>query len=235
MHGGLQEDGPQYDRPFRSVAIEAKVGTGGAGFDVATPLTHRLNLRAGVQLFDYTPNFSTDGIQGAGDLSLGTTAVSVDYFPFHNSFHLSPGITLRNDNHIAGPISVAPGQTFTLGDVDYTSDPQNPIQGFARARFGAKVAPRLTVGWGNILARHRAERAASRFSVPVELGVQVTTAPTLEFTLTGSGCDAQGCAPINSGEGAANLQTEIKQFQDDLKPLRFFPIASVGFAFRLGR
>ena len=237
--GAAVADRPTYDRPFHSVAFAVKAGTTGVGFDVATPLARRLNLRAGLQLFDYTANFTTDGISGAGDLTLSNTAVSVDYFPFRNSFHLSPGITLHNDNHIAGPIFVAPGQTFTLGDTDYTSDPNDPLQGFARARFGAKLAPRFTVGWGNMLARHdvegRSERRAARFSVPVEIGFQVSSAPTLTLALTGSGCSTDGCAPINSGDGAANIQAEILQLQNDLKPLRFFPILSAGLAFRLGR
>ena len=152
----------------------ARIGTGGIGPRCARPPLNRLlNLRGGAQFFDDTVGIDTDGIQASGDITLQNVHVSVDIFPFrHSSFHHSPGITLHNDNHIAGPINIPAGQNFSLGDQEYTSDPANPVYGFARLRFGNLVAPRFTVGFGNMLPR-----SGSRFSVPVEVGFEYTSAP----------------------------------------------------------
>ena len=218
-------------RAFRSVAFAVKVGTGGLGFDVATPLNRFLNLRGGAQFFGYTVSIVTDGIQASGDITLENVHASLDIYPFrHSSFHVSPGVTIHNDNHIAGPISVAGGQNFSLGDQEYTSDPTNPINGFARLRFGNTVAPRFTVGFGNMLPRN-----GSRFSVPVEIGFQYTSPPTVDCELTGNGCTASGCGPIDSGDGPDNLQSEIQMLQADISGLRFFPIVSVGVSYKFGR
>ena len=199
-------------------------------FDVATPLSRFLNLRAGAQFFDHTANILTDGITASGDITLQNVEVSIDYFPFrHSSFHLSPGVTLHNDNHVAGPLNVAGGQTFSLGDQDYTSDPTDPLQGFARVRFGNKVAPRFTAGFGNLVPR-----GPHRLSFPFEFGFQYTSDPTLTLALGGSGCDADGCGPINSGDGPQNLQTEIQELQSDIRGLRFFPIVAFGVSFKFG-
>ncbi len=217
-------------RAFRSVAFQAKVGTGGIGLDIATPLNRFLNLRAGAQLFDDTISIDTDGIQANGDITLQNVYASLDIFPFrHSSFHLSPGITLHNDNHIAGPFNVPGGQSFSLGEQDYTSDPAHPINGFGRLRFGNTVAPRFTIGFGNMLPR-----SGSRFSVPFEIGVQYTSAPTLDLELTGNGCTSDGCGPINAGAGPGNLQSEIQMLQSDLSGLRIFPIASIGVSCKFG-
>src|ERR1700727_2469919 len=41
-------------RPFSSVGVDAKIGLGGIGFDVATPIARKFNLRGGGNFFGYT-------------------------------------------------------------------------------------------------------------------------------------------------------------------------------------
>ncbi len=217
-------------RPFRSVGVEAKFGSGGIGFDLATPLNRFLNLRGGAQFFGDTVAINTDGIQIAGDITLQNVGVAVDIYPFRRStFHLSPGVTVHNDNHIAGPISIPAGQSFSLGDADYTSDPTNPISGFARLRFGSSVAPRFTVGWGNMVPR-----TGGRIAFPVEIGFQYIAQPVLQLALNGNACSSDGCDNINSGDGPANLQSETQMIQSDLSALRIYPILAFGVSYKFG-
>ena len=235
LRAGGQAASPEFgdavNRPFHSLAFEVKLGINGIGFDFATPINRYLHLRAGAQFFDQTVSITTDGITADGDITLQNVQASVDIFPFRrSSFHISPGVTLHNDNHIAGPISIPGGQSFSLGDTDYTSDPTNPIQGFSRLRFGTNFGPRVTAGFGNMLPR-----SGSHFAVPVEIGFQYTSAPTVELTLQGNGCSASGCGPINSADGPDNLQSEIQMIESDIRPLRFFPIASIGLSYKFGR
>ena len=218
-------------RAFRSVAIEAKIGSGGVGFDVATPLNRFLNLRGGAQFFDDTLAIKADGIHISGDVTLQNVGASVDYFPFRRGgFFVSAGVTVHNDNHVAGPLLVPGGQAFSLGDADSTSDPSDPVTGFARAKFGNTVAPRFTVGWGNMLPR-----SGRRFSFPFEVGFQYTSPPTIQIVLQGNSCNAQGCGPVNDSDGAINLQSEIQMLQSDLNAIRFFPIVSTGISYKFGR
>jgi hypothetical protein len=216
--------------PFVSYAVALRVGSGGIGAEVATPLSKKLELRGGAQFFSYSTTIVTDGINAAGTLTMQNGFVAVDYFPFHKQFRISPGITLHNDNHLAFALDVPPGQTFTLGDTDYTSQPGNPIAGTGHLFFGSHpVAPRLTVGWGNPFPRD-----GGRWAFPVDIGFEYTTNPTVQLFLSGSGCDSQGCGPINDPDNRANIQQEIAKLQNDLAPFRFFPILSFGVSYRIG-
>jgi hypothetical protein len=44
---------PRVFRPFSRIGVAWRLGIGGAGFDVATPLARKLNLRAGYDRFGY--------------------------------------------------------------------------------------------------------------------------------------------------------------------------------------
>ena len=221
----------QRTAPVSALGVAVKFGTGGIGFDLATPLANRVNLRGGVSLLSTGTTFNTDGLDINGSLDLRTAAVSVDFFPFHNSFRLSPGITVYNNTHLFATVAVPGGQTFTLNDVMYTSSPNDPVHGTGSLRFGNKVAPRFTTGFGNIVPR-----GSKRFSFPVEAGFQYISNPTVSLSLTGSACSTEGCGSFSSDASAqSNLTAQQKLLTDALSPLRFFPIVSVGFSYKFGR
>ena len=219
------------NRPFRSIAFEFKAGISGLGFDVGTPLCSFANLRGGAQFFDHSLNPNANGLHTVGDLTLQNVQASVDLFPFRrSSFHISPGVTIHNDNHLFSSIYVLPGQAFSLGNADYVSDPTNPITGFSRFRLGNTIAPRLTVGWGNMLPKQ-----GSKFSVPVEVGFQYISRPTLDLHLYGNACDSTGsCGDINASDGPQNLASEVQMLNQDISGLRFYPILSIGLSYKIG-
>jgi len=218
------------NRPFRSLSLTAKVGTGGIGFDVATPIAPRLKVRAGAQFYSQDFGFTTDGLNAKASLHLRNVALMLDVFPFHNGFHLSPGVTLNNDNYITGMVNVPGGQTFSLGDTDFLSSPLDPVGGAARIRLGDKVAPRFTLGWEDIL-RHK----AGHFSLPVEFGFQYSHAPVVTLALSGTACYQQGCAKVSTPVILLAAELEAIKLEKDLQPLRFYPIASVGVRYTFGR
>jgi hypothetical protein len=209
-------------RPFRTYGMAFTVGTGGIGVQLATPLAQHFNLRANASYFSYYGNFNSDGLYLDGRLQLRQVNTSVDWFPFHNGFHISPGVTLDNRNDIHTTINVPTGGTFDLGNDTYTSD-SPPVTGTASFSFGNKVAPSLTVGWGNLIPRD-----GSHFSVPVEVGFQYIGTPLIAFNLQGNACDQDGCGPI---AGDSDIQVQTNKINNDIHPLRFFPILSVGFGF----
>jgi hypothetical protein len=219
-------------RPFRTYGIGFTAGTGGIGVQLATPLAQHFNLRASASYFSYYGNFNSDGLELDGRIQLRQINTSVDWFPFHNGFHISPGVTLDNRNDIHTLIHVPGGQSFDLGDDTYTSDYANPVNGMASFSFGNKIAPSLTAGWGNLIPRN-----GSHFSVPVEVGFQYIGTPLIAFNLQGSACDQSNppdCGPIEdpTGMGPADIQAQTAKINNDIRPLRFFPILSVGFGYR---
>ena len=127
------------------------------------------------------------------------------------------------------------GQSFSLGDGgNYTSDPSNPIHGTAGFVFGNKFAPKLTMGLSSLFPQR-----GGRFSMPLEVGAQYTSAPTVQLAISGNSCGSQAQADGSTESGCGsvdqtNVQQEQQQLQNDLKPLRFYPIVSLGFAMRFG-
>ena len=220
-------------RPFETFAVAAKVGSGGIGVDVATVVAQRFNLRVGASYFSYNTSLTEDGLQITGAIKLQTAAASVDIFPFNNSFRISPGVSFKNDTHMSANLLVPGGQSFSLGDDNYTSDPADPIHGTAAFGFGRNVAPQLTLGFGNMIPR-----SGKHFSFPVEAGVQFTDRPTVNLHIAGSSCGsvsqdgvtATGCGPVDQ----ISVQQEQLELTNDLSALRFYPVVSVGISYRIG-
>lgn len=217
-------------RPFSTVAVGVSVSTLGIGAEVATPLAQRLNLRVQSHFFPYSGQFSTDGVTYNADLKLRSAIASVDWFPFHGSFHVSPGVQLYGGLKATANALVPAGQTFTLNDTDYTSSAADPIHGTGSVT-ARSVAPAFTFGWGNLVSR----KEHGHFSVPVELGFIYQGAPKVNLAFAGVGCDSQNeCGDMaTEPEAQANLAAEQKKANDNAaKYGQFYPIISVGFGFK---
>ena len=231
--GQAMSNGPFVVRRFSTVGVAVKVGVAGIGFDVATPLAHKFNLRAGASFFNYTvSNLTEDGFNINGPIALKSVSTSLDWFPFGGKFRVSPGVTIYNGNTFNGTATVPGGGTITLNNQDYTSSPTDPvIATFATAnnRFGNRVAPSITVGLGNLVPR----KEASHWSFPVEIGMQYISPPLITLVLTGTACGTDGCQKVNSDPMTqANVLGEQNSINSDIYNLRFYPIISVGMGYK---
>jgi hypothetical protein len=216
--------------PFSGLAIGVKLGIAGPGFDVATPLVPGwINLRGGASFFSYSPVITVDNININGTIKFQNAAAMVDIFPFHGRFRISGGMTVYNNTYLAANLSVPGGTSFTLGNTKYYSDPNDPITGAGTFTFGGRTAPRVSIGTGNMLPRK------GHWAFEGELGVQFITLPTVVYSISGYGCPAAGestsppCEPVASSD-IAQEQTNL---QNDLMDLRYFPIASIGFSYKI--
>jgi len=223
---------PKPIRPFSTVAVAVKFGVAGIGFDVATPLAQHFNLRVGGSLFSYSGNFNNDGIDIDGDLKFRSGTASLDWYPFHGGFRISPGLTFYNGNNLNATTFVPPGQSFSLGDANYYSSTTDPVNGTASFYFGKRVDPSITVGFGNMIPR-----SGHHVSFPFEIGFQYIGVPTLTLNLQGSACIyaniPASCAPVQSDPSTeANLRQEEADINSDIRPLRFYPIVSQGVSVR---
>jgi len=221
----------QFENPrggANHVGIAIKTSTLGGGMEVATPLTRWLNVRGGYNWFHFRRNFENDGIHYSGAVRLQSGEAHLDWFPFAGGFHLSAGALIYNQNRVQADALVPGGQTFSLGGTTYRSDPSNPIFGAGKIDF-QRVAPTLTLGWGNLLPR-----SGRHFSVPFEMGVVFQGSPRAQIELHGSACDSSGtnCRNIGADTGIqSDIQTQVDQVNRDIAPFRYYPIISLGFSF----
>ena len=195
--------------------------------EVATPLTRWFNVRGGFNWFKFHRGFDNDGIHYAGTLRLQSGEVHLDWFPFAGGFHLSPGLLLYNQNRVQAAAAVPGGNTFRLGGTTYRSDPNNPVFGGGKIDF-QKIAPTLTIGWGNLLPR-----SGRHFSVPFEMGVVFQGSPRAAIGLNGNVCDVSGvnCRNISADTTVqSDIQAQQTEINSDIAPFRFYPIISVGFS-----
>lgn len=219
-------------RPFSKIAAGVTVSPLGIGVGAATPLTRSINLRAGWNVFSYSLTGTTDGANYSGKLNLHSFQASADWFPWwRKSFHISPGLLFNNQNRVRATGGISGGQSFTLNDVNYYSDPADPVSGAGSVTFRT-AAPMLTVGWGNWVPR----RERKHFSFPFEIGFAYTGDPSIKLNLAGSVCeDPRGinCSTIATDPSVqANIAGQIRKLQNDLDLIRFYPIISGGVVYK---
>jgi hypothetical protein len=133
---------------FPQFGAGAFVSPLGIGVGAATSLTRSVNLRVAGNFFNYNANGTTDGVSYKGALNFRSVQASFDWFPWHKSFHLSPGVLFYDQNQITANGGVAPSDSFSVNGATYYSDAADPVTLYAHVAF-RHTAPMFTVGWGN--------------------------------------------------------------------------------------
>lgn len=220
-------------RPFSALGVGFKIGLGGVGFDVATPLAKRFNIRGGAGFFSYNINSTVNNEPVVGSLKLNNAEVMLDWFPFNGSFRLAGGTTVYDNTAVSGTVTVAGGQTIKIGNTTYTSNPANPINGTISAKLGGNVVPRFTLGWGNLAKRN------GHFSFDTEFGIEITGTPTVNWAFGGQGCANTSGSSTNCSSNYINIpQTDVSaqtaSLQSDFNSFKVFPILNIGFGYKFG-
>jgi len=212
-----------------AVGVAVTAGSLGIGIQAAVRVHSKVNVRGGFNFFSLSHDFvnTDDNITYAGELKLRSFNAMLDYFPFGGGFHISPMIQLSNSSNVGLSSVIAGGKTFDIDDVTYQSSSSNPVKAAGEVTLkGGR--PGVLIGWGNI-AGHR------RVTVPVEFGVIFASAPVGTLSFTGTACqpNGQNCKDMATD---ATIQSHVKAAQADLndtiKPLRFYPVLSLGLSFR---
>lgn len=230
--GGVAPSASVSFPPFSRLALSGGISPLGIGVSATTNITRHFNLRGTGNVFNYTVrNISTEGFNVTAELNLATAGASIDYYPFHNGFRLSPGVQFYNQNR-AKVLFLAPsGTAFTLNNTTFFSaSGANAVQG--RGAFGlgnGSPAFTATTGWGNTIPA-----SGHRWTFPLEVGVAFIQDPTVSLTLSGEVCNAQGLQCQNVATDAtaqADLAQQVKKYQSDVNPLKTYPIVSFGVAY----
>lgn len=230
-----------YGGPASHIGFGGGISPLGIQMQMATNLTGHLNLRATGNFFNYTANFTSNGIAADAKLNLASAGVAVDVYPFHKGFRLSPGVLFYNQNQLTASTNVAPGTSFTLNGTTYYSANANAVTGatpiVGTGTLGlntTKPTFTMTVGWGNTA------RGDGHWSIPVDVGAAFIGAPTVNINLSGWACADQAqteCSDISNPSNPiavavqSNLSSQVAKWTSDLNPLKTYPILSVGVAY----
>jgi len=205
---------------------EVTVSTLGIGIQGATAVTSRSNVRAGFNAFNYSTDFSKDGINYASELSLRSFEVLYDQYLF-GGFHISPGLMAYNGNRGTATASVPGGQSFSLGGASYVSSAVSPVAGTG-VLDTRKVEPMVLIGVGNLLPRNM-----RHFTVNVEGGVVFQGAPKAVLNLHGTACVGAVCQDVASTQAIqANVQAEQTKINNSVNFFQYYPVISVGFGYK---
>lgn len=234
-------------RPFSRLSLSSENSPLGFGAGVATNLNPHLNLRASGNFFDYGIAFNTNGFGAKAQLKLASARTSLDVYPFHSGFRISPGALFYNQNRVTATNTVAAGTSFTLnGDTFYSANANaatgaTPVNGTALLNLhSTRPAFTITGGWGNPLAHDR------HWSFPFEVGAAFVGAPAVNVNLTGWACYDKGqtqCMSISNPNNPIavqvqnDLHAQVGKWTRDLDPLKTYPIVSggVAYTFNTGR
>jgi hypothetical protein len=211
------------------VGVAVKVSTLGVSLEAAAPVMPRANIRIGFGVFTLNHDFDNDGIDIAAQLKMRSFSTYFDVFPFGGGFHISPGLMLYHGNEVNAVASVPGSRKFSLGDDSLISNPSDPVKGTYGISF-EKVAPAILLGWGNIVPRGQ-----RRWSIPFELGIVYTRAPSASIAFTGRACSQNGlnCRNIASDPTLqADVNKELHDTNDDLSSLKALPVISLGFSYK---
>lgn len=213
----LPVEGPQKkSRPLPTYQVGLapilQVSTAGFGVGVAHSISRHFAARAGINLFNYQGIYNagkdTDDLQLAFDYSFKLTSINLllDYYPFRRlGFRLTAGTYFnRNRFSLFGQST----KDFKFNDVVFTVKDIGTIEGTARFQ---RFAPYAGIGWGHPFLR-------KRLKLMVDLGMFFQNSPKIDFRTTGM------LAP-SSDQGAV--------LEDNLKPLKYYPIFNIGLAYRL--
>ena len=206
----------QHNRPLPryrpGLALIAQASTAGVGVGLAKSLSRQVALRVGANWFTYNGHLtscaSSDELQMAFNytIKLASFNALVDYYPFRRAgFHLTAGAYF-NLNQIT--FLGKPTKEVRFNEVVFTPDQIGTVSG--KASFD-KVAPYLGIGWGHPFLR-------SKLKFMANVGVFYQQSPAITFVTTGMLEPSSDQGPI---------------IENNLKPLKYFPLVSVGLAYRI--
>jgi hypothetical protein len=238
---------PTLSNKIANLSPASRVGFGvamsplGIGFQAATNITNHLNVRGSGNFFNYNTTFNTNGFAATAKLNLASAGATLDYYPFHAGFRLSPGMLFYNGNQLTATTAVAPGTSFTLNHQTYYSANPSTVSGATPASGSAalglnstKPAFTMTTGWGNMVP-HK----GWPISFPFEIGAAFTGAPSLNASLGGWACLDQAQTQCSNLAGTSTIATQVQsafsaqigKWTSDLSVLKAYPILSVGLAY----
>jgi len=237
------------ERPFSLGASMASASTLGGQLQLATNVSPHINLRGSYGLLLWKKWVSSDGFTTHAGVTLVSTGMMVDIFPFANrGLRFSPGVIVHNRQFAEGDIPLASpqGGAFVVnGHTYYSASRDKPWdqsvspqdQGQVHAYEGVRIRPvamTISTGWGNMVR----ENKGGHWSFPIELGVALMGSPSVKpGYIYGQICDAEGqnCTGAAKNPQLINdVRAQFDGYKSHLDLLKTYPVISCGVAYRFG-
>ena len=198
---------------YAGLGIAGRAGTLGIGVEATQSLVPRINVRGGINWFNYSFDGTESGVSYKIDLKLKSFSALVDLHPFPLvGFRLTGGIVFNSNglkmvsDQISGTIDVG-GTTYPTGDVGNLNG----------AVDFASTAPYFGIGWGNA--------ANSRIGLAIDLGFALQGSPQVELGATGR------LATDTSFQ--SSLRQEEQQLENDISGFKYYPVIAIGISFKI--
>lgn len=192
-----------------TIGIYGQLGTLGAGAGMAVSVGSALEARIGVNGFAFSMNRTSGNVDYDARVKLRSADALLDWFPWANGLRVSIGAAY-NDNRIDLNGRPSMAGAFTLNGMSFSASQVGMLRGDVTFQ---KAAPYVGIGWG------RAAGAAKGVGLVMDLGALYQGFPKVRLS-------ASGMIP------AAFAESARRQLESDLRGYRWYPIASVGLAYR---
>jgi hypothetical protein len=212
-------EAPKNEATATPVAIGAAVGTAGYGPFVIVTASENFTVTLGYTFFDYTYNTSSSDADYNGKLKLSNVQGIVNWHPFGGAFHLSAGGFLSN-NKVSVTGKPNANSTYTINNTVYTGAQVGSITG--NVELAKSAVPYIGLGWAK-------KPLKSGFACFADIGVIFT--PSAQASLSANGPIASDTSIVGQ-TFQTNLRQEETKVNNDLKPLRYYPIVQVGLMYR---
>jgi hypothetical protein len=195
------------------IGIAGRAGTLGIGVEVTQSLVPMLNVRGGLNWFNYSFDGNESGVNYNIDLKLKSFTAMLDFHPIPlMGFRLTGGIVFNSNglemvsDQISGTIEVG-GQQYPTGDVG------NLV---GNVDFKS-TAPYFGIGWGNA--------ANSRIGLAIDLGIALQGSPQVELSATGVLASDQTFR--------SSMNREVQELEDEISGFKYYPVISIGLSFKI--
>jgi hypothetical protein len=207
------------------IGVDGHVGSMGLGVGAALQFTRNINMRVGLNKFDYSIDIDDeDGLEYEADFDLNNQYAMLDLYPSRNGgFHFTVGMYL-NDNEVDASATV-------LEDGDALIGNSNAAAGTvvsSKISFDSE-AGYLGIGWGNTFSK-------GVFSFGIDLGLVYQGSPRADLSVTLSDELNQACQTDPGANGCISdddLAAEEAELEDELSDYDVHPLiqATFGFSF----
>jgi len=196
---------------IEGVSVGAKVGTLGLGLEAIKPVNNNLDLRVGVNKFDFDANETLDGVDYTATLGMQNVSALADYRPAGSGFFISGGV-MMNDNNLNASATATRDEPIFIGE-DGDFDTKIDSGSVTADISFDDVSPYLGVGYRKPVS------SAKGLSFAADAGVLLQGDPKIALTES-TGTVSQ-----------SDIDAEIESIRDDVDALKNLPVISLGVVY----
>lgn len=221
------------DHPFSRLLLAGTVSTLGIGVHTGANLGPKIDLRAFGDYTNINHSFTQSGFNIGLNINMANFGAKVDLYPTHRfPLRISPGFLFYNGDRILASLHAEKNATFTINNVQYSSDNAHPVYGTGRLKLSGGGFM-VTAGMGHFLSH-----AYKRLTFPFEAGVVFISDPVAQFNLYGEVC-SETIPPLCKPAAqfplfASNLAAQVKSWNQEVAPFHIYPIFEGGVAYSFG-